>query len=216
MRKQARHSEEAPIGCLDYLEWHQGKTSNWAWLAIRTELERVEGFYRGLGWQIGPNAQKLEELPGQFNTTYGLLQPLGRSYEWIIVTYPWDKIDRELISSQAKLAAQQLTTKTFWTTTIGSEITYELLDWGNRVEYAQLSDSFVFESKLRSQPGEDFLSGELIDGFPKFQFLIDEILLDLYIYLFPCTVIKTDSGFAYIESKNAQVEVAQVKVLLPN
>jgi hypothetical protein len=215
MRKQARHSEEAPIGHLDYVAWHQGKTPNWAWLAIRAELEAVEGFYRGLGWQVGENAPKLQELPQQFNTTYGLLQPMGRGYEWIIVTYPWDKIDRDLIADQAKSAAKQLTTKTFWTTTIGAEIAYELLDWGDRVEYAQLSDSFTFESKLRSQPGENFSDGGLIDGLPKFQYFIDEVLGDLHLYLFPCVVIKTDHSYGYFEAPNAAVSVAQVKIISP-
>lgn len=215
MRMRARHSEEAPVGYLDYLEWHQGKTSTWGWLAIRGQLEEVEEFYQGLGWRIGASAPKLEAIPPVFTPAHGLLQPIGRGYEWIIVSYPWDKIDGGLMSSQAKLAAKQLTTKTFWTTTIGAEITYELIDWGDRVEYAQVGDNFTFESKLRPQPGENFLDGELIDGFPKFQLLIDEILVDLHIYLFPCTVVETDGGFGYLESDGARVLVAQVKPLIP-
>jgi hypothetical protein len=216
MRKRALHSETAPVGYGDFLNWQKDKTADWGFLAIRAELEAVEDFYRSLGWTIGGNIPKLMEMPAQFVSTYGILQPVGRGYEWIVVTYPWHQIDRAEISRQAQLAAKQLTTKTFWTTTIGNHITYELLDWGNRAEYAELSDTFTFESQLRNQPGENFLDGELIDGFPKFQFLIDEIFADLHIYLFPCTVLQTDGGYGYVESPDTQVMVAQVKQLNPS
>lgn len=215
MRKQESHSETPPVGYLDYLQWHQGKTSRWSWLAIRSNLETVEGFYRGLGWTIGERALKLDQAPEVITPVYALLQPVGVVYEWILVTYPWGKTDRDEIATQAKLAAKQLTTKTFWTTTIDNEITYELLDWGDRAEYAQLSNTFTFESQLRNQPGENLLDGELIEGFPKFQFLIDEILVDLFIYLLPCIVVKTDTGFGYWESPDTKVSLAQAKVLHP-
>lgn len=215
MRKIEMELEAPAIGYVDYLAWLQGKTNQWAWLAIRADRENVEANYRNLGWQIG---EQLSPLPSDTpigETVTILVEPYARSYEWTTILYPWQGIDPSLLSQQAQQLSQKLTTKAFWTSTIGQEITYELWDWGKRQEYAHLRDKFTFESTLRQTPGENFLDGELIEGFPKLQWLIDEILADLFLYLYPCVGVKTASGYGYLVGDNCRALIAQVKLLTP-
>ncbi|MCS6959436.1 MAG: hypothetical protein RMK91_05235 [Pseudanabaenaceae cyanobacterium SKYGB_i_bin29] len=215
MRKIEVHAEAPPVGYIDYLTWLQGKTTQWAWLAIRAELEAVEEFYRRLDWQVGPALSRLPADSAYSNTVTVLVQPYGKSYEWVLTMYGWDNIDRSVLAQQAQQASQELTTKAFWTTTIGSAITYELLDWGKRQEYAQVNDTFTFTSLLRQTPKENFLEGEMIEGLPKFQLLIDENLGDLFVYLYPCVGVKTADGYAYLLGDNCRAPIAQVKLLTP-
>lgn len=214
MRKRAIDVESAPVGFGDFLVWMQDKSPNWEWMAVRSPLTDVRKFYRELGWELTESVTKLTDVSNP-ETCYCLCDPLGKGYEWVILMTPWQTSDREMLSAQAKTISQKLTTKSMWCSQQGSEITYELLDWGDRVEFGSLGKTFTFESTLRPPSPEDFLDGTLIDGFPKFHLFIDEVLADLHLYLFPCAAVKTEAGYGYIESADSQNLVRQVQVIIP-